>query len=907
MEELFRFNLVRAVQRSEPSGLSLTRDTEFQLKARRLAAAPDDSRPATEIHRRGGETIDSSDVADESGRAANGGRTRKLWGMLTQLSLEHLTANAEAWLTAFGLKSDQGAARLGDDVRTLRDLVRELRALGPVPPAQNWQRTVAAAKAALGSAQRDNLMDGLADLFVALLVVRAAGPAAIDRAVSRTGLSPAVAEFLHDRPSLEEVADLLRILDLLSRPDAELAALTVADVQAALQTTLLLPSDIFLPLEKPVHAVGVLDLLVVKQHILKYEGAEISRVENVLAGESRGHARKHTLSNQSETYWESEETTETNEELTTSDHVEMRQETEKTLKEDTKLDAGVHVQYEGGSFKLQSDLTTSYDRASSESKKSAAEIAKDITQKAAKKITTRVTQRQIAKMAETFEDSEDQSFNNGQGSHVIGVYQWLQKVYLAQVFNYGKHLIFDVMVPEPAASLRKQIGKLKENIDNEAPKPPLPFDISPTGISPDPTSGEKFYGNLVQRYKVTGVEPPPPASITVTSSKVISYEDDTYKYGNETLRIDDGYAAVSAQTVAEWIANDTGGEAGGVGEAIVDSYIDLLVGDAQMHFSWKTASSKNKSTRRAMQAITKNLNPAHPGQPVEEHTISYGFRTNLVNALTLNVEITCKRTDELLDKWRLQTYDKIVAKWQKLQDDYLAKLETLNQRKQDVLSLELNDEASNRQIERTELKRQCIALLDDSDYWVHGVQATHDWDTGVDPDLAVAEHAGTWVRWFEQAFEWDKIGYVFYPYFWADSEKENWLKLLGAKSDDALFLAFLRAGYARVTIPVREGFEAAVNFYMLTGIPWLGGGLPSMGVRGDNPLYLSIVEEMKESSSAPGDEKPVEEPWEIRLPTTLIKLRKEVDGTTPTWSRTIGASAAPDTAWTWTVDEPPRH
>jgi hypothetical protein len=109
-----------------------------------------------------------------------------------------------------------------------------------------------------------------------------------------------------------------------------------------------------------------------------------------------------------------------------------------------------------------------------------------------------------------------------------------------------------------------------------------------------------------------------------------------------------------------------------------------------------------------------------------------------------------------------------------------------------------------------------------------------------------------------------------------------------------------------VTVPVRNGFEDAVTFYLMTGIPWLGGGLPSVGAAGVNPLYLSLVDELKESSGAPGNEQPAGDPWEIHLPTTLIKLRKELDGTTPTWSRAVGASDAPVTPWTWTPDEPPR-
>lgn len=878
MEELFRFSQARAVQRSQRPGLSLARGTAFQQSAHEECAAA-----LARFHRAGDE---------------GGGQEFEAWAMLARHCLDRLTSDAATWIPVFGASAATNTSRLGDQIHTLREAAGALLAIPPSGAARDWRGIITTARAAVGTDEAAQLLDELSDLFIALLVVRAAGPTAVDRLVRRDRLSAAVADFLQERPSLEEVADLLRMADLLSIPDAASAALTEAEVEAALEATLVLPEGLFALREKPVHPVGILDLLVVKQHILRYDGAEISRVENVLKGESRGRNRKHTLSTENQRYWESEQASETDEELTTSDHVEMRQEVEKTLKEDTKLDAGVHVQYGGASFKVQADLTTAYDKATSESVKSATEVARDITQKAAKKVTSRVTQRQVTTTVETFEDSEEQSFLNAKGNgHVIGVYQWLEKVYLAQVFNYGRHVIFDLMVPEPAASFRKQIERMQQQVEAPQMPPDLPV-TTPTDISAEPGSVH-FYGKLVGSLKATGVEPPPATSITVAASKVFPYEDNTVKSGQDTLRIDDGYAAVSVRATATWVSNDD--DEGGVGPWPDNGYIDLKVGSANLRFTWPAAIKT--SDRNATETLTENLNPVHPGQPVDVRAITYSFATNLVNALNLALEITCVRSPEVLAKWQLQTYDKLLARWQRLQDDYQAALELWKQREQDVVAFQWSDEASNRLLERTELKRECIALLDNSYTYSRGIQATDDWGEGVDPDLALVQ-AGTWVRWFEQAFEWDKIGYVFYPYFWADSDR--WPNLLGARTDDVLTKRFLQAGYARVTVPVRNGFEDAVTFYLMTGIPWLGGGLPSVGAAGVNPLYLSLVDELKESSGAPGNEQPAGDPWEIHLPTTLIKLRKELDGTTPTWSRAVGASDAPVTPWTWTPDEPPR-
>jgi hypothetical protein len=47
--------------------------------------------------------------------------------------------------------------------------------------------------------------------------------------------------------------------------------------------------------------------------------------------------------------------------------------------------------------------------------------------------------------------------------------------------------------------------------------------------------------------------------------------------------------------------------------------------------------------------------------------------------------------------------------------------------------------------------------------------------------------------------------------------------------------------------------------------------------------YLSITEEIKQSENAPVAEIPTGEPWDVHLPTSLIRLRRS--DTLPTWTK----------------------
>lgn len=66
---------------------------------------------------------------------------------------------------------------------------------------------------------------------------------------------------------------------------------------------------------------------------------------------------------------------------------------------------------------------------------------------------------------------------------------------------------------------------------------------------------------------------------------------------------------------------------------------------------------------------------------------------------------------------------------------------------------------------------------------------------------------------------------------------------------------------------------------MTYGEIWNGGPLPAIS----SPLYLPIADEIAERLERPGDEFPEGDPWTVRIPTTLVRLRP--DDKLPQWEQ----------------------
>ncbi len=391
------------------------------------------------------------------------------------------------------------------------------------------------------------------------------------------------------------------------------------------------------------------------------------------------------------------------------------------------------------------------------------------------------------------------------------------------------------MVPEPGAFLLEAFRR-RRTAATELKKPPE-FDITPDQLDED------NYQTYVTLYEATDVKPPPEPFVTESYDFNTGGEDEDQEFTDSTrIKVPDGYEAVRAtvgQVVAVW-----------------DNWsVDVVIGQRSNRFDgggwvWST------------------------GLDEETGSVPFAMVTDKVGDVAIAVEVICEATDRALDLWRAETHAKLINAYRARLSEYEAKLAELEaQAPAEIVS---GSSARNRALMVDEVKRACISVLTEQHF--DQFSAVNSGAANL-PEIDFVENAleGSYVRFFEQAFEWENLSWVTYSYFWG--RKSTWLDKVVIEDDDPDFQAFLKAGYLRVQIPVRPGFVDALDHFRVFGEPWQGGPLPSIS----DDLYLPIAEELAERLARPGDEVPVGEPWEVRVPTTLVKLRS--DDKLPKWQK----------------------
>jgi fibro-slime domain-containing protein len=584
---------------------------------------------------------------------------------------------------------------------------------------------------------------------------------------------------------------------------------------------------------------GVADLLVVKRQLVGYEAADVAHIENVLRGERKVRTHRRLRQTEELTFRESEITTTEERELESTDRFEMTRETSETLKEDASLKAGLTVSGKyGPTVEFSASAEGAVSRSKEEATKAAATFSKEVTQRSATKITERILQRESLRVTTEVEDTNEHTLDNvGGDGHVIGVYQWVEKVYQAQMFNYGLQTMFDFMVPEPGVFLIETLRRAHASaVELEKP---VPFPLRPDQLD------EYNYQYWVTRYGATDIEPPPEPYLTKALDYSAGGGDDKADYNHSAqIAIDDGYRAIQASV----------GRVVNIWEA--DWSVDVVVGNRPHRFkeggSWVW----------------------HAPLAHERGPVPFALNTFRVSDIAVAVEIHCQRTERAIAKWRHDTHAKLTLAYRARLAEYEEKLAALEV--QAGVPIRGQSPAANLEAMNDELKKACVTILTEQHFDLF--DAIQQGSNGLPQiDLFENEAEGPYVRFFEQAFEWEHMTWVTYPYFWG--RKPEWPNRLAVDDPDPLFRQFLRAGYCRVVVPVREGFEGAIDHFMNVGEPWLGGPLPPI----TSPLYLPIAQEIAERLDRPGDEIPQGNPWEVRLPTSLVRLRP--GGELPRWQQ----------------------
>lgn len=620
---------------------------------------------------------------------------------------------------------------------------------------------------------------------------------------------------------------------------------------------LLSPED--LPDLGAVRPLGVAEMRSVRKKLKRYELGEVAHVENVLEGESK--ERRHLTETTSEETFitETETEAEQKDDLKTAERFEMERETEQSIEEKTSTEAGVQVTASyGPTVEVQANASYSSSSVREEAEKAARSYSREITERSVERMKKREFERTEQFDRRHVEEENVHGFENDDDGNVTGVYRYVDKVYEARVMQSPeKRMLVEFIVPEPAAFYRQaQAQNPAENVRVEKPREP----VYAEGLDQVDDGDEfaSFYENLGDNvrplqptdltrsnYKYYAAQygadvDPPPAKydyVTETFSEQPEGTDPSYK--NTTVEVDDERVATKANVaVAELHSRSPGKQAD-------TASVKVYVADGLVHGYTRYSYRRPYTGSIDLEDLTGEV-------PVL-------VSASQVHGWAASVSLLCERTDAAFEQWQLDTYQAIMNAYEEDRAKYEDALKAASTG--DGVDIQGRNPETNRDIERAELKKHAIGMLRDEHVDIDAVES----DGRV--DLDAADEVDDMISFFEQAFEWSAMTYLFYPYYW--SRREKWPALLGIEDTDPLFANFLKAGAARVVVPVRTGMTQDVLWYLQHGELWHGDDAPDV----TDSRFVPIAQEMREQQSGPTGYTADGDPWEVTVPTELVALQ----------------------------------
>jgi hypothetical protein len=591
------------------------------------------------------------------------------------------------------------------------------------------------------------------------------------------------------------------------------------------------------------------DLFIIKEELARYEEGDIADIENILAGEMK--VRRHRNLYRTEDTTETENETITNEERDhqTDEKFTLQSEVKNTVDTKVGIDAGVTATLKYGdsiTVTPHANVTANFSKSQSESL--ARSYAKEIIDRSVSKIQEKVRKLQVSKIITELEERNKHSIDNTKdgADHRAGIYYWVNKVTHAQVFNYGKHMMFDMIVPEPAATFKK-LYQDKIKLDKNKNEPPKP-NVTPAGIA------RGNYGSLLNQFAISSSEdlapPDPETCVQVAFSQNVAKPESNncLAFSSNEFKSPDipkGYKAAKI----DYDVRASSGHPKSTGDKD-EVAVSVNVGDTVLLVN---SLNEYDTAEHGGHLPLPNANWHSTGSHLmkgEEGTITValaGF-SSMAFSLSGTISITCKLKNEAFEKWQVKIYNLIMADYNRKLDAYKASINKDDQ----LIQIKGRNPFLNREIERNEFRRHIVAMLMCN--YFNGIGSMME---KVSPcgypeiNFAKLEKDAPVIQFFEQVFEWNYVTYLFYHSMWA--RKCKWPDLIDEDSGDPLFDKFLMAGAARVQIPVRPGMEDLFSWFLKTGQIWGASGIPP--VSGDDE-YVSMIQELKESKQCDYSDRP---------------------------------------------------
>jgi hypothetical protein len=572
-----------------------------------------------------------------------------------------------------------------------------------------------------------------------------------------------------------------------------------------------------------VSAVGWGDLVVARESLVGYTAREIAHIENVMPGESK--VREHERVTTTEEVTETEKITEkeTEKDSQSTDRYELQAQSQETINRDFKVSAGVNTSGQYGLTHVDTSLDTAFAQSTSESRSNSVTTAREIVSKSIERTFERVRTLRRLTITEKIRELNRHTLANVSDTNpppaLSGMYLWVEKIQKVELRHYGTRMMVEFHVPEPALSLLERSNR--RNVKKHLP----PFDVSPSEID------IANYMCLAQRYSAPDVEPPPPQYVNAGYGWVSTENEDDEQWAEDQftsmISVPDGYRPDWARIA--WSAlRGTGNE-------------------FNFAFSVGGRSQNQEHTVLTYDGVVLQLPPGTWPQGVP---VSGRVHGHWDSCMYVQVTLTCVRTPEALDMWRLRTWEALRSGYEVLERK-LAQ-EQAEQEGKEVTGAPFLVERSadeNRRIERGELQKWAIKSMRTVPQNFNAVEQVGELQE-VSPLHAEAQ--APIVRFYEDAFEWEHMVYFLYPYHWA--RRASWRMRTEATAVDPQFQAFLEAGAARVIVPVTPGYEPNVLAYLdpestadeltriLTPPP---GSAPASDVNPFRDVWIELLQERK--------------------------------------------------------------
>lgn len=614
---------------------------------------------------------------------------------------------------------------------------------------------------------------------------------------------------------------------------------------------------------KGVSNLGIADFRKVEQEVCSYVPGEVSHIENIMAREYKEKNTRNLVRSEQTTEVTNEIEVENLTDITTATRNELSTEIASVIDEEKTSNYGGSVSVSAEIFKAKLDVNAYTDFSNSNSSSFANSTAKtyaeEVTKRALERIVQRTTEKRTSTIIKEFEENNKHGFDNRTSDkHVTGIYRWVDIIYKNRLINYGKRLMLEFMVPEPAEFYKRVLKYKPEDLESDMNTPEPPLTLADFKITKPSEITEETALNAGAYYNVN-IEELPLSNEKVVKQIVpltpIKHERKDRTMPLEDVSIPQKYEAykITGSYTYEYRAS----------KGLPQAFCNLILGNVTFPSGGDHSATKKKKTVN----IDESLDNLSGNTPI---TMAYSGIFHFFGAIT----IYCKLKQSTINDWKSETYNRLQNAYNQMLAQYEAEIAT---QQEDIFEeIETNENSNpalNRLIEQRELKRACIEMMTKPFCRKQGEKSYSDLnacDKYLIPQVNQTtnfEQYASQIKFFEQAFDWNLISYIFYPYYWAD--KCDWADLMKTESSDNIFQAFLQAGMARVVVPVRPQFNEAVNYYMETGDIWLGGDLvPST----DDDLYLDISDEMIDSTT---ETIPPEEEWLTRVPTTMAIIQNK--------------------------------